>query len=323
MGSIRKRNGKYQAQVRRHDAQPVSRTFTTKKDALVWIRGVETRIDAGDVHIASPKMVTLGDLLKRYAEEITSAKKGKPQELRRINRLLRDPLAAIQLSLLSSTILAEFRDRRIHDGLRATQIDLVLIRHCIKIARQEWGITMPGNPVDAIRIPNGVRQRDRRLNEGEYEKLKQAAQSCRNIYTWASIDFAIETAMRRSEILNLRWKDVCFEKKLATLNKTKNGSSREVPLSRRAQSLLDELPRSDTNVFPISEYALRQSWDRLVRRAEIENLRFHDLRREATSRFFEKGLNVPEVALITGHKDPRMLFRYTKLKASDIVKRLQ
>ena len=323
MGSIRKRNGKYQAQVRRHDAQPVSRTFTTKKDALVWIRGVETRIDAGDVHIASPKMVTLGDLLKRYAEEITSAKKGKLQELRRINRLLRDPLAAIQLSLLSSTILAEFRDRRIHDGLRATQIDLVLIRHCIKIARQEWGITMPSNPVDAIRIPNGVRQRDRRLNEGEYEKLKEAAQSCRNIYTWASIDFAIETAMRRSEILNMCWKDVCFEKKIVTLNETKNGSPREVPLSQNAQSLLFQLPRSGENVFPQSECALRQSWERLVKRANIENLRFHDLRREATSRFFEKGLNVPEVALITGHKDPRMLFRYTKLKASEIVRRLQ
>ena len=322
MGSIRKRNGKYQAQVRRYDAQPVSRTFITKKDALVWIRGVETRIDAGDVHIASPKMVTLGDLLKRYAEEITSAKKGKPQELRRINRLLRDPLAAVQLSMLSSTILAEFRDRRIHDGLRATQIDLVLIRHCIKIARQEWGITMPSNPVDAIRIPNGVRQRDRRLNEGEYEKLKEAAQTCRNIYTWATIDFAIETAMRRSEILNMRWKDVCFEKKIVTLNETKNGSLREVPLSRNAMSLLFQLPRSDHKVFTISEYALRQSWERLVKRANIENLRFHDLRREATSRFFEKGLSIPEVALITGHKDPRMLFRYTKLKASDLIAKL-
>jgi len=322
LGSIRKRNGKYQAQVRRHDAQPVSRTFITKKDALVWIRGIESRIDAGDVHITSPKMVTLGDLLKRYAEEITPEKKGKSQEIRRINRLLRDPLAATQLSVLSSTILAEFRDRRIHDGLRATQIDLVLIRHCVKIARQEWGITMPGNPVDAIRIPNGVRQRDRRLNEGEYEKLKQAAQTCRNIYTWASIDFAIETAMRRSEILNMHWEDVCFEKKIVILNRTKNGSSREVPLSRHAQSLLVELSRSDTKVFPISEYALRQSWERLVKRAEIENLRFHDLRREATSRFFEKGLNVPEVALITGHKDPRMLFRYTKLKAAELVSKL-
>ena len=128
--------------------------------------------------------------------------------------------------------------------------------------------------------------------------------------------------MRRSEILNMGWKDVCFEKKIATLNETKNGSPREVPLSQNAQSLLFQLPRSDHKVFTISEYALRQSWERLVKRANIENLRFHDLRREATSRFFEKGLNVPEVALITGHKDPRMLFRYTKLKASDLIAKL-
>ena len=120
----------------------------------------------------------------------------------------------------------------------------------------------------------------------------------------------------------MRWKDVCFEKKIVTLKETKNGSLKEIPLSRHAQSLLFELPRSDINVFPISDHALRRSWDRLVKRAEIDNLRFHDLRREATSRFFEKGLNVPEVALITGHKDPRMLFRYTKLKASELVRKL-
>ena len=56
-----------------------------------------------------------------------------------------------------------------------------------------------------------------------------------------------------------------------------------------------------------------------MKRANVEDLRFHDLRREAISRFFEKGLSIPEVALISGHKDVRMLFRYTHLKAEDIV----
>ena len=322
MGSIRKRNGKFQAQIRRDGVTPVSKTFNHKKDAVVWVRGVEARIDAGDVNITMPKLVTLRDILVRYAEEITPQKKGREQESRRINRLLRDPIADFKLSQLNSAAVAKFRDRRSKDGLRAAQIDMGIIRHAVKIANQEWDLRMAKNPVDGVRITNGVRQRDRRLNEGEYEKLKQAAQSCRNIYTWASIDFAIETAMRRSEILNMRWKDVCFEKKIVTLKETKNGSLREIPLSRHAQSLLFELPRSDIKVFPISDHSLRRSWDRLVKRAEIDNLRFHDLRREATSRFFEKGLNVPEVALITGHKDPRMLFRYTKLKASELVRKL-
>ena len=74
------------------------------------------------------------------------------------------------------------------------------------------------------------------------------------------------------------------------------------------------------SVFPLSDYAARHSWDRLVKRAGIKNLRFHDLRHEAISRFFEMGLSMPEVALISGHKDPRMLFRYTHLRATDILK---
>ena len=61
---------------------------------------------------------------------------------------------------------------------------------------------------------------------------------------------------------------------------------------------------------------------RAIRRAVIENLRFHDLRHEATTRLFEKGLNIMEVASITGHKDLRMLRRYTHLKAEDLARKL-
>ena len=74
--------------------------------------------------------------------EITPEKKGRDQEQRRINRLLRDPISDCRLSQLSSTVMAEFRDRRVHDGIRAAQIDLILIRHCIKLARLEWGVNM-------------------------------------------------------------------------------------------------------------------------------------------------------------------------------------
>ena len=78
---------------------------------------------------------------------------------------------------LNGVILAQFRDRRINDGVRAAQYDLIIIRHAIKIARLEWGVFVPNNPVDDIRIPNGVRRRERRLREHEYERLELAAQS--------------------------------------------------------------------------------------------------------------------------------------------------
>jgi integrase len=73
--------------------------------------------------------------------------------------------------------------------------------------------------------------------------------------------------------------------------------------------------------FPLTANALRLAWDRLKRKGNINGLHFHDLRHEAISRFFEKGLSIPEVALISGHKDVRQLFRYTHLKAEDVVKK--
>ena len=219
--------------------------------------------------------------------------------------------------------MAEFRDRRIIDGVRAAQIDLILIRHCIKLARLEWGVNMPTNPVEGIRIPNGIKRRERRLREGEYELLQAAAEQCRNPYIWACIDFAVETGMRRSEILSLLWENVDLDIRIAVLPDTKNGSKREVPLTKKAAQILDRLPRDEARAFSTTDYTIRHGWDRLVKRAGIEGLRFHDLRHEAVSRFFEMGLSVPEVAAISGHKDYRMLASYTHVSANSLAEKLR
>ena len=117
---------------------------------------------------------------------------------------MRDPISATPLSKLSSVKLAEFRDRSVNDGVRAAQYDLILIKHCIKIARLEWGVPMPSNPVDSLRIPNGIKRRERRLRQGEYEALTKAARKCKNTLIWSMVEFAIETGIRRSEILSWR-----------------------------------------------------------------------------------------------------------------------
>ena len=126
------------------------------------------------------------------------------------------------------------------------------------------------------------------------------------------VALAIETGMRRSELLALQWSNVDLEKRIAFLPITKNGESRGVPLSTRAVAILRGLPTSTTGrVFgALTVEALKQSFRRAVRRAGIAGLRLHDLRHEATSRLFEKGLNVMEVASVTGHKKLQMLKRY-------------
>ena len=129
--------------------------------------------------------------------------------------------------------------------------------------------------------------------------------------------------MRRGELLSLEWKHVHLDKSWAHLPMTKNGGGRDVPLSIRALDEVQALPRDISGVvFPISISALRGLWDRSLRQADIQDLHFHDLRHEATSRFFELGLNVVEVAAITGHKDLKMLQRYTHLRAEDLARKL-
>ena len=88
--------------------------------------------------------------------------------------------------------------------------------------------------------------------------------------------------------------------------------------SKRAKYILgkSKLP------FSMSANAVRLAWEKLKIKGSIKDLHFHDLRHEAISRLFEKGLSIPEVALISGHRDVRMLFRYTHLKAEDVLNKI-
>lgn len=114
-----------------------------------------------------------------------------------------------------------------------------------------------------------------------------------------------------------------MDKRYVHLPDTKNGTSRNVPLSAAALAILQNLPRDISGqVFPVHFEALKSLWQRATKRAGIADLNFHDLRHEATTRLFEKGLNVMEVASITGHRDLKMLRRYTHLRAEDLAKKL-
>ena len=132
--------------------------------------------------------------------------------------------------------------------------------------------------------------------------------------------------MHRGELLGLRWDDVSHNRRVISLALTKNGSSREVPLSPRAFAELEQwraLSNPDMpKVFPFTTGAFEQAWKRLLVREGITGATFHDLRHEAVSRFFERGLNVVEVSTISGHRELRILKRYAHLSADDLVARL-
>ena len=323
MATFRKRNGKWQAIVRQKNIGTASRSFIKKTQAIKWALEQEERIERGVFGSIEPSEVTLGELLNRYSQQITPAKRGAETEQRRLNRLINDSISDYSIEQLTSKTLASFRDRRLLDGQRACEYDLILIRHCLKVAMSEWGLMLSVNPVDQIKKPPSPKARERRLNDGEYERLEAASKLTQNAHIWPIVVFAIETGMRRGEILGLTWDNIDLKRRTAFLPLTKNGSSREAPLSTKAVCVLQQQrTRTGISPFPVNSNAFRLAWDRLRGRAGLNDLRFHDLRHEAISRFFEMGLTVPEVALISGHKDVKMLFRYTHLKVDSVVSRL-
>lgn len=204
--------------------------------------------------------------------------------------------------------------------------ELAIVSHSVEIARREWGFHLPSNPVKAIRRPSISNARSRRLSPEEEQRLLNACDTGRTACLKPLLIVAVETGMRRGELLGLTWADIDLDQRVARLAQTKNGSAREVPLSRRAVEAMKPLEQSTNGasqrVFPISAGALEQAWMRLRQRAGLSGLRLHDLRHEAVSRLFERGFGVMEVAAISGHKELRMLARYTHLRAGDLVARL-
>jgi integrase len=128
--------------------------------------------------------------------------------------------------------------------------------------------------------------------------------------------------MRRGEILALDWQHIDLTARSAHIPITKTNTPRTIPLTTRAVSILKEAGTREGVVFAVSADAIKGAWKRARRNTNLIGLRFHDLRHEAISRLFELGLNTPEVALVSGHKDPRMLFRYTHLSPGHVRDRI-
>jgi integrase len=232
-------------------------------------------------------------------------------------------MARLSLDRLTASEVAAYRDARLTlvkgDTVRR---ELAIVQHCLRLARDEWGIPLQINPVSRIKLPPPGRSRERRASSDEIERLLAACRSSRSTWLPIVLRLAVETGMRRGELLAVEWTDVDVAARMVRLSKTKNGHPRTVPLSSAAVRLLKDAPRVDDRVFPVSANAFRLAWERLRRRAGVTGLRFHDLRHEAVSRFFEKGLTMPEVAAISGHRDARMLMRYTHPKPEAIADKL-
>ena len=262
-------------------------------------------------HPCTTNQMTLGALVELYLKEITPKKAGVDTECIVLKAFLRHPICAKPLSKIRAKDFAAYRDDRLEQVKPQTlKRQLSPLHHMFEVARDEWGIPLAENPLDKLRLKFVDQRRERRLKEGELDRIIRQARKCRSPYVVPVILFAVETAMRRGEILGMKWSDLDAAEKSLRIPHSKNGYSRCIPLSSKALAVLEALQPVSERVFPITANAFRLAWERVKKRAGIVDLHFHDLRHEAISRFFELGLTVPEVGLISGHRDTRMLLRY-------------
>ncbi|MFM0428455.1 site-specific integrase [Paraburkholderia aspalathi] len=375
MPTIRKR-GQYQweAQVRRRGYPAQSKTFTTKAEADAWANMIESEMSRGVwVSRSEAEATTLYAALIRYEEEISLSKKGAAQETSVLKTCKATDMAKRPLATIRSADIAKLRDDWLKDYKPATVLRrLAVLSHVFNIARKEWGMESLSNPVELVRKPQPNNARTRRIaandesvvlpdgaesgsergaQDGELERVVKASGSA---LLPSIIWLAVETAMRRGEIVSLLWVHVDLNRRVVHLPSTKNGDARNVPLSSRAVAVLQALKtsRDDANkdtttgseekagrVFAIRSDAVTRSFERAVVRARetyvsecrtaklkpdgkfLTDLRFHDLRHEAASRLASI-FPMHELTKITGHKDPRMLMRYYHPRAEDLAKKL-
>lgn len=326
MASIRERKGRWQARVTRHGYLPESKSFDSHEAAVKWARAIESEIDKGVfISLKEAERTTLKDVLLRYATEVSPGKRsGGKDNIAKLQFLARQRIAHLSLANLTPKAIALFRDERLAKVSPGTVLlDLATIRAVLNHARREWGIAIE-NPVEKIRKPPTPPHRDRVLNQNEEERLlgvltpgnlREAngrfSKETRDTWVKPMVILAIETAMRRGELLSLEWRNIDLARRTAYLPMTKNGRPRTVPLSTRAIRTFQEMPRSiDGRVFPISHWTVEQVFERACKLAGLTGVHFHDLRHTAATRLAEKVPNVIELAAITGHSNVGMLKRY-------------
>ncbi|CAG9170356.1 site-specific integrase [Cupriavidus pinatubonensis] len=381
MANFRKRGElQWQARVRRKGYPDQVKTFNTRAEAEEWARDIEHQIDRrAFVSRAEAEATSLYEALGRYEREVTAHKNGEEAEKSVLRTWKSTELALRSMPAIRSTDIAKLRDEWLKTLKPATVLRrLQVLSHVFNIARKEWGMESLSNPLELVRKPQPNNARTRRIaiverasiaandeaapepNDGAEreasrdtpdDELKRVIAATGSRILPAIIQLAVESAMRRGEIVSLRWEHIDLQDRVAHLPKTKNGESRDVPLSSKAVEVLealvpkedeygnDETEDEDSRVFKIRSDAVTRAFERAVERARrlyekqckeagarpdpkyLADLRFHDLRHEATSRLAAI-FPMHELTKITGHKDPRMLMRYYHPRAKDLAKRL-
>lgn len=323
MASIRKYRDKWRAEVFRKGRR-ASKVFRTKREAQDWAARQEYLVDeAGPLKAA----MTLASAARKYELEILPRRSLKwnsiGSELSAIRLVVSDELSQKDVAEITPADLAAWRDRRL-DTVSASSAQRYMntLSSILTACERDWGL-IDANPMRKVRRPPATPPRKRRPASDEIERLAVAGADVHTAIGRAHLAFmfAIETGMRASEIAGLRAEHVDAQRRVARLEKTKNGDTRDVPLSSEALRILERLPEGDPLFGFHSGPNLSTNWYALKTKAAVEGLSFHDSRHEAVTRLSKK-LDVLALARMIGHRNIRELMTYYNETAEELAARL-
>ena len=322
MATFLKVGRKTKALVRKQGTPTQSKTFTRLSDAKLWAKGVEAEIERGkfqkNLVLAN---YTVGQALELYRNSYASRGLRSIKFVASHSNQLRQALGHICVNELTSETLIKYRDTRLLEVSAAT------VKHELGVLKRSLNelitrLDVPSYQLPTAKPPSVSNARNRRVSDKELSLLHS---QIKNVQIIRLINLAIETGMRRGELLAITHSDIKWDARALSIYKTKTNKPRVVPLSTTALEILakqsQDLGPKD-KLFHIAPDSVSHAFKRACVQCHINDLRFHDLRHEATSRFFEKGLSIMEVASITGHEDPRMLKRYTHFSITSLAHKL-
>lgn len=326
MARIRKRDGKkgvrYQAEVRL-EGQSRTATFRTKSEALKWAGVIEAEITKGK-HLPPPesKRKTVEDLMERYKDSVISRQKDQRNPTRHADFWI-ERIGSLRLNRLNPAILGEIRDELAKDKAPSTvNRYLAVMSHACSLAEREWE-WLESNPMRRVKRLQEPKGRVRYLSDKERERLLKAVKESDHPLLYPIVLIALTTGARRSEIANLRWRNVDLGKALAVLEDTKNNERRSLTLVpqvveelkglKKIRRIDDDLIFAHPETGKASYYHFERAWRQARCAAKIKNFRFHDLRHSCASYLAMNGATTAEIAAVLGHKTLAMVKRYSHL----------
>lgn len=326
MASINKhtsQDGKtsYRARIRLKGYPVQTASFNRLTDAKKWAQHTEAAIREGrHFKTAEAKKHTFNDVATRYCSEILTDYSDREQKERKSK--LEWWSKGIGHCLLSDITPAAISEQKSKLDRSPATVDKYLknLSHAFSTAVNEWG-WLEDNPVKKVKSPKLPRGRVRFLDDNEREKLLKACKESSNEWLYKCVILALSSGMRQGELMGLKWPDVNLKDGFIILHKTKNGERRRVPLAGLGLKLLREhakVRRLDNDFLfygknPTKPIDLRKPFETALKKAEINDFKWHDLRHCTASYLAMNGASLAEIAEVLGHKTLQMVKRYAHL----------